>query len=100
MMTCRVLVIWRFVDCGCGRHLLFTRIRCHSGTNLPVGGLGRSTTARAGTFFDDNTQVAWAPVGGGANVIELNKVLEPYDVAVRARGLPEAFGTLDLSPVL
>ena len=46
------------------------------------GGLGRSTTAGADAFYDDNTQVAWAPVVGGANVVELNKVLSLYNVAL------------------
>ena len=33
-------------------------------------------------FYDDNTQVAWSPVVGGANIVELNKVLEPFSVAL------------------
>ena len=47
-------------------------------------------------FYDDNTQVAWEPVIGGANVVELNKVLEPYDVALGGGAwegaLPASFG--------
>ena len=47
-------------------------------------------------FFDDNTQVAWEPAVGGANVVELNKLLKPYNVALGGGAwegaLPASFG--------
>ena len=47
-------------------------------------------------FFDDNTQVAWEPAVGGCNVVELNKLLKPYDVALGGGAwegaLPASFG--------
>ena len=47
-------------------------------------------------FFDDNTQVAWQPAVGGANVVELNKLLKPFSVQLGGGAwegaLPQAFG--------
>ena len=54
-----------------------------SGTSLVVVADWASPSLyKKQTFFDDNTQVAWEPVVGGANIVALNKVLEPYDVAL------------------
>ena len=47
-------------------------------------------------FFDDNTQVAWQPAVGGANIVELNKLLKPFSVALGGGAwegpLPASFG--------
>ena len=47
-------------------------------------------------FFDDNTQVAWQPAVGGANVVELNKLLKPFSIVLGGGAwegaLPQAFG--------
>ena len=67
------------------------------GTNLLVVADWASTELQEQTrFYDDNTQVAWAPVVGGANVVELNKVLQIYNVALGGGAwegpLPASFG--------
>ena len=69
----------------------------HNSVNLLVVADWASTELQEqARFFDDNTQVAWAPVVGGANIVELNKVLEPYDVALGGGAwegpLPSTFG--------
>jgi membrane-bound transcription factor site-1 protease len=72
-------------------------IKAISGTSLLIVADWADAALREQTrFFDDNTQVAWQPVIGGANIVSLNKLLKPYDVALGGGAwegpLPASFG--------